>query len=205
MSEKSTAEDLVEPRQLFVLSGPSGVGKNTVADRLCRRGRAVRAVTATTRRPRPGEVDGRDYWFVSEEQFRDCMASGRLVEHTRYVGHYYGTPLESVNRAADSGLPVILTIDVDGGVQLKERWPQATLIFLEPPSEEELRRRLSGRGQDDEANVARRVARAREEMAYAGRYDFRVVNAELDDAVAQVEQIMACRCPPRGARNGHSR
>lgn len=205
MSEKSTAEDLVEPRQLFVLSGPSGVGKNTVADRLCRLGRAVRAVTATTRRPRPGEVDGRDYWFVSEEQFRDWMASGRLVEHTRYVGHYYGTPLESVNRAAETGLPVILTIDVDGGVQLKERWPQATLIFLEPPSEEELRRRLSGRGQDEEADLARRVARAREEMAYAGRYDFRVVNAELDDAVTQVEEIMARRCPPRGASNGHSR
>ena len=200
MSEERTAQGPIEPRQLFVLSGPSGVGKNTVADQLCRRGLAVRAVTATTRRPRPGEVNGRDYWFVSEEQFRDWMASGRLVEHTRYVGHYYGTPMESLDRAAQAGLPVILTIDVDGGVQLKGKWPEATLIFLEPPSQEELVRRLSGRGRDDEANVQRRVTRAHEEMAYAERYDFRVVNAELDDAVAQIEQIMARRCPPRGAR-----
>ena len=200
MSEERTAQGPIEPRQLFVLSGPSGVGKNTVADQLCRRGWAVRAVTATTRRPRPGEVNGRDYWFVSEEQFRDWMASGRLVEHTRYVGHYYGTPTDSLDRAAQAGLPVILTIDVDGGVQLKARWPEATLIFLEPPSQEELVRRLSGRGRDDEANVERRVTRAQEEMTYAERYDFRVVNAELDDAVAQIEQIMARRCPPRGAR-----
>ena len=200
MSKNATGEDLIEPRQLFVLSGPSGVGKNTVADRLCLRGLAVRAVTATTRRPRPGEVDGRDYRFVSEQTFAEWLESGRLLEHTRYVGHYYGTPVESVNRAAAQGLPVILTIDVDGGVQLKARWPQATLVFVQPPDEDELRRRLSARGRDGDENVERRLARAREEMAYAPRYDYRIVNADLDEAVAEIEQIMARRYPKRGAR-----
>jgi len=199
MSKESTAEGLIEPRQLFVLSGPSGVGKNTVADRLCRRGRAVRAVTATTRRPKPGEVNGRDYWFVTEEQFADWVGQGRLLEHTRYVGNCYGTPIESVNRAAECGLPVLLTIDVDGGIQIKEKWPEVTLIFLEPPSEEVLRERLRRRGRDDEETIARRIRRAREEMAYAERYDYRIVNGDLEQAVAETEQLMARRYPVRDA------
>ncbi len=193
-----TSEELIDPRQLFVISGPSGVGKNTIARDLCARGLATRAVTATTRPPRPGEQDGTDYHFVSVEQFQKWIRSDALLEHTQYVGNYYGTPVDSVKRAAASGLPVLLTIDVDGGLQIKRRWPQATLIFLEPPSEDELRRRLRGRGRDDEEEIDRRIERAREEMDYADKYDFRVVNNDLETAVVEIARIMAKRYETHG-------
>ncbi len=194
MSEqRRPTQRLERPRQLFVLSGPSGVGKNTLAEELGRRGLAVRAVTATTRPPRAGEEDGRDYRFVSEETFRRWIEEGRLLEHTRYVGHYYGTPVASVNRAAEPGLPVILTIDVDGGLQIKQRWPEVTLIFVEPPSEQELRRRLEERGRDDAASIERRLERAREECALAHRYDCRIVNDRLESAAEQIGAILSSR------------
>jgi guanylate kinase len=191
MGEQNVADRLVNPAQVFVLSGPSGVGKNTIAAELCARGRAVRAVTATTRLPKEGETDGRDYHFVSADEFLRWIDEGRLIEHTSYVGHYYGTPLASVNTAAATGLPVLLTIDVDGGLQVKERWPQVTLVFISPPSEEELRRRLQRRGRDDAATIEKRLRRAREEAAYVDRYDSRVVNDSLDEAVEDVACIIA--------------
>jgi guanylate kinase len=190
MSTSGSDERLVDPTRLFVLSGPSGVGKNTVAEKLCEQGRAVRAVTATTRPPKPGEVDGSDYHFVSEVCFRRWIGEGRLVEFTRYVGHYYGTPAASVNQAAASGLPVLLTIDVDGGLEIKRKWPEATLVFLEPPCEAELRRRLRGRARDAAEDIEDRIGRAREEMAYAERYDCRVVNGQLETAVGEVAAII---------------
>jgi len=187
---------LVEPRQVFVISGPSGVGKNTLARELERLGRAVRVVTATTRPPRGDETDGRDYHFVGEEEFLRWVKEGRLIEHARYVGHYYGTPVASVNRATRSGLPVMLTIDVEGGMQIKARWPQVTLVFVLPPSPDELGRRLAGRGENDAADVERRLKRALEECDYAERYDFRVVNDDVGRAATEIAQIMAIRWRP---------
>jgi guanylate kinase len=192
-NETDAAGRLARPGWVFVLSGPSGVGKNTIADRLRARGLAVRAVTATTRPPKPGEKDGRDYLFVSEEEFRRWLREGRLAEHTQYVGHYYGTPLASVDRAGESGLPTVLTIDVDGGLQLKRKFPEVTLIFVGPPSEQELRRRLEGRGRDDADTIERRIRRAREECALAGQYDYRIVNDALGQAVEKVADIIARR------------
>jgi len=196
-TDENASIRLLNPREVFILSGPSGVGKNTLASRLCREGRAVRAVTATTRPPKPGEADGRDYRFVSERRFQQWLKEGRLVEHTRYLGHFYGTPLASVNEAAGRGLPVILTIDVDGGLQVKEKWPEVSLIFIEPPSEEELRRRLKGRGRDDAESIEQRVERAHQEYGYADRYDFRVANDRLEDAVEQVAAIVSSRRKPK--------
>jgi guanylate kinase len=198
MTDQPGADDLARPQQVFVISGPSGVGKNTVARRLCRQGLAVRAVTATTREPRPGEQDGVDYHFVSAEEFERWIEQDRLIEHTSYVGHYYGTPVRSVNRAAESGLPVLLTIDVDGGLQIKGRWPGVTLIFLKPPSEEELKRRLAERGRDDPVSVQQRLRRARQEMEYAERYDRVVVNDDLEEACKEIAAILARNYPAHG-------
>jgi guanylate kinase len=193
---ESTTDRPVDPRQVFVLSGPSGVGKNAIADSLCRRRTAVRAVTATTRAAKPGEVDGRDYRFLCEAEFGRWISEGRIIEHTRYLGHCYGTPLASVNQAAESGLPVILTIDVDGALQIKRKWPDVTLIFIEPPSERELRRRLRERGRDDTGSIGQRLQRAQEEHGYAERYDFRVVNDDLERAVDEIAEIMSRRYRP---------
>ncbi len=190
MSGHSEQAALSDPERVFVLSGPSGVGKNAVAEALCERGVAVRAVTATSRPPRPGERDGVDYHFVSDEEFEERLRQGRLLEHTRYCGHYYGTPASSVNEAARGGRAVVLVIEVDGALQLKRRWPGLRLIFLAPPDEQALLDRLERRGDVDDAGVASRLARAREEMALSGRYDWTVVNERLDDAVQEVAAII---------------
>ncbi len=191
MGERKTGDGLLNARRVFILSGPSGVGKNTIAGKLCERGVAVRAVTATTRAPEPGEVDGRDYYFISRDEFRRWIDEGRLVEHTQYLSEYYGTPLFSLNEAAESGLPVILTIDVDGGLQMKRKWPEVTLVFVKPPSWEELQERLRQRRRDTTRSVIRRLERAEEEYAYADDYDYCVVNDELDEAVEEVTRIIS--------------
>jgi len=195
MGEETTTDGIVHPERVFVLSGPSGVGKNAIVRRLCESGCAVRAITATSRSPRPGEEDGVDYYFVSEQQFEQWLREGRLLEHTRYCGNYYGTPASSVDRAARDGRPVLLVIDVDGALQLKRKWPDARLIFIRPPSEQELEQRLRERADEDDENMAQRLAQARHEMALADRYDRVVVNDRLEDAVEQVAHIVRSASP----------
>jgi guanylate kinase len=187
---EATTGRLEHPEGVFVVSGPSGVGKNTLVQAVCAAGRATRAVTATTRTARLGEVDGRDYYFVSEKEFEGWLREGRLLEHTRYCGHYYGTPAFSVNRAARSGRPVLLVIDVDGALQLRSRWPGVRMIFVAPPSLEALGDRLAGRGDTGEQNIRRRLDRAREEMAMAPRYDWTVVNDCVERAADEIGRIL---------------
>jgi guanylate kinase len=144
----------------------------------------------TTRRPRPGERDGIDYHFVSDEEFDRLVAAGELLEWAHVVGHRSGTPARPVEEALAAGRDVVLEIDVQGARQVRERAPQAVLIFLAPPSMEELERRLRSRGTEDEARLALRLATAKQEMAQLPLFDHVVVNDRLDEATAQVEAII---------------
>jgi len=144
----------------------------------------------TTRRPRPGERDGIDYHFVSDEEFDLLVAGGELLEWAHVVGHRSGTPARPVEEALAAGRDVVLEIDVQGARQVRERAPEAVLIFLAPPSMEELERRLRSRGTEDEVRLALRLATARQEMAQRPLFDHVVVNDRLDEATAQVEAII---------------
>ncbi|HYU93272.1 MAG TPA: guanylate kinase [Actinomycetota bacterium] len=148
------------------------------------------SVSVTTRPPRPGERDGIDYRFVSDEEFDRMVAGGELLEWAHVVGHRSGTPAGPVEEALATGRDVVLEIDVQGARQVRERAPDAVLIFLAPPSLEELERRLRSRGTEDEARLALRLATARAEMAQQPRFDHVVVNDRLDQATAQVEAII---------------
>lgn len=194
------------PPLLVVLSGPSGAGKDALLTRLREGGRPYHfVVTATTRPPRPGERDGVDYLFLSEEAFRDLLERGGFLEHARVYGHWYGVPREPVARALEEGRDVVLKVDVQGARTLKALAPEAVFIFLAPPTLEELERRLRRRKTEDPAALALRLATAREEMAHLPMFDYLVLNPDggLDRAAAQVEAIITaekCRVPPRRVR-----
>jgi guanylate kinase len=172
---------------LVVVAGPSGVGKGTVHARVrAALPDAWLSVSVTTRAPRPGERDGEDYRFVDVSTFEQLVADGELLEWARYAGNLYGTPLGPVRDAVASGHVVVLDIEVQGAVQVKDRVPDALLVFLEPPSLEELERRLRGRGTEDDDAVERRLVAAREELAQVDEFDVVVVNDDLERCVAEV-------------------
>jgi guanylate kinase len=174
----------------LVLAAPSGAGKTTIARTLVERfPDFVFSVSATTRRPREGERDGVDYHFVSRERFEAMAANGELVEWAEVHGNLYGTPRRNLDDAAARGEHVVLDIDVQGAEQLRERVPEAVLVFVFPPSAEVLWSRLTARGTEDLDEVRRRLRRAREELARASAFDHVVVNDRLERAVAAVRDI----------------
>jgi guanylate kinase len=177
---------------LFVVSGPSGVGKGTVVGRLLQiRPDLLLSVSCTTRVPRPGEVDGRDYRFISDGEFRTLIDEGAFLEWAEIYGdHRSGTLLAPVERALADGKDVILEIDVQGAGKVKARMPEATLIFLAPPSEQELVRRLRRRRTETDEQLSRRLAAARGEMEQAGWFDHVVVNDAVDRAATEVAAII---------------
>lgn len=174
---------------LLVLSSPSGGGKSTVARKLLQgRDDIAFSVSATTRPMRPGETDGKDYYFLSDEEFDRRVAAGGFLEWASYGGRRYGTLVEEVERIFGDGSNAVLDIEMEGARQVREKFPDAVTVFLLPPSGAELAARLRGRDTEDEEQVARRLSRAQEELRAAGEYDYVVVN---DDLVVAVEQVAA--------------
>ena len=148
------------------------------------------SVSATTRQPRPGEENGKDYYFMSREEFQELVAGGRMLEHAEYVGNCYGTPREPVEEWLAQGLDVVLEIDVQGGAQIKRLAPDCVSVFITPPSMEVLEKRLRDRGTEDDETVCKRLAAAREELPHAEDYDYIVVNDRLEDAVEDMLAIL---------------
>lgn len=181
---------------LFVISGPSGVGKGTVKDAVLKRLNDVKvSISATTRSPREGEIEGQDYFFLRPETFQTMYEQGEFLECAKVYDNMYGTPKEFVKRNLAGGFDVVLEIDIQGAMQIKEKMPQGVFIFIEPPSIEELAMRLGKRGKDSEESVKKRMASCREEMEHSRYYDYLVINDNLQDAVDKVYAIIVAeRC-----------
>lgn len=178
-------------RRLTVLSGPSGVGKGSVVAAVRRRHPGVWvSISVTTRAPRPGEVDGEHYHFVGEQRFSELVASGELLEYATYGGHRYGTPRAPVLEHIASGRPALLEIDLQGARQVKASMPEAQLVFLAPPSWEELVRRLNGRATESDDNVAERLAVARGELAAFDEFDHQLINDDVESAADELVNYM---------------
>ena len=177
--------------QLIVLSGPSGVGKSTViAELLGQRQDIHFSVSFTTRKPRVGEANGVNYNFVERDEFERMIDDGELLEHAEYVNNYYGTSLKVIQEKLDAGVDVLLDIEVQGAAKVRSKCPDAVLIFIIPPSFEELSRRLRGRNTDSEEVIAGRLQKAREEYKQIPKYDYLVVNDKVSAAAEEIISIL---------------
>lgn len=177
---------------LIVLSGPSGVGKSTVRKALfSKKGHnLVYSVSMTTRKPREGEVDGVDYYFVSKEEFKRRIKEDKFLEYAEFVGNYYGTPKDKVEQQLDEGHEVVLEIEVEGALQVRTKMPEAVFIFLVPPGKQALFDRLTVRGTEDEVKINERVEKAKREFLLAHKYDYIVVNDDVDNAADRIMAII---------------
>ena len=176
---------------LAVVSGFSGAGKGTLMKALLEKHHNYAlSISATTREPREGETDGREYFFVTKEAFEEMIQKGQLIEHAQYVNNYYGTPRQYVFQQMADGRDVILEIEIQGALKIKERFPEALLIFVMPPSADELKRRLVGRGTESMEVIDRRMRRAAEEAAGITSYDYILINDTLDACVEEMHQLI---------------
>lgn len=177
--------------RLFVISGPSGVGKGTLVSKLKEERPDVWvSVSATTRKPREGEVNGKDYFFLDRDDFEKKIEEDGFVEWAEYSGNLYGTPISAISEKLASGINVILEIEVQGALQVRDKFPDATLIFVEPPSLEELRRRIVGRGTESDEAIEMRMRTAELELERKMEYDIALVNDDVDIALSKLQDII---------------
>lgn len=175
---------------LFVVSGPSGAGKGTICKRLKDKLNIDLSVSMTTREPRPGEAEGVSYHYVTKDKFTKILDEGGFMEYALVFGNYYGTPKESVMQSLKKGRDVVLEIDIQGAMQIRKTSPDAVFIFILPPSMSELRKRITGRGSETEDAINMRLGKALKEVSYIDKYDYCVVNGELNEAVERVAAII---------------
>jgi len=176
---------------LFVLSGPSGVGKGTVLEALMENFKEVEySVSATTRERRPGEIDGEDYFFISEERFKELKKNDKFIESAKVHNNYYGTPKKYVDRTLAEGKDIILEIDIQGAKQVKEKYPNAVFVFLKPPSIEELKNRLQKRNTENDKTKKVRLKNAKTEIQEISEYDYTILNDEVENAVSELKRVI---------------
>ena len=178
-------------KKLIIITGPSGVGKGTVVKELLDRNKDIwLSISATTRNPRIGEKDGENYYFISDERFKDMIDKKEFLEWAQFAGNYYGTPLSTVNEKIEKGFIVLLEIEVEGAKQIKEKFPEALSIFLLPPSKEELEKRIRNRGTEKEEAINTRLSRAKYEIASSNKFDFVLTNHYVDETVKRIYKII---------------
>lgn len=178
-------------KKLFVISGCSGVGKGTVINRFMERNKDfILSVSCTTRKPREGEIHGVHYFFLTKEEFEQNISDDKFLEYAQFAENYYGTKKKYVKQKMEEGFNVLLEIDTQGALQVKEKMPEAVLIFIAPPSVEELEARLRGRHTEDEATIQKRLSQVKIELERSKKYDYTVINDDIDRAVGEIENIV---------------
>ncbi|MBQ8168724.1 guanylate kinase [bacterium] len=181
-------------KKLYVISGSSGVGKGTVLKGFLEKNpQFTLSISCTTRKPRPGEVDGVNYFFLTREEFTDCIEQDKFLEWAEFAGNFYGTKKKYINQCLEEGKNIILEIDTKGALQVKKRMPEAVLIFICPPSFEDLEKRLRGRHTEDEATIQKRLSEAKIELERAEAFDYKIVNDELSNAISELEKVTGCK------------
>ena len=178
-------------KKLFVLSGSSGVGKGTVLKGFLEKNpNFMLSISCTTRNPRPGEIDGVNYFFISKDEFGNCIKENKFLEWAEFAGNFYGTKKKYIKQCLDEGKDIILEIDTQGALQVKKQMPEAVLIFICPPSYEALEKRLRGRHTEDEATIQKRLEQVKTELERAEKFDYRIVNDNLDDAINELSRVI---------------
>lgn len=188
----ATTQECPPLGRLIVLTGPSGVGKGTLMRSLLQcHPELYYSVSVTTRSPRPGEIDGKNYYFINRNKFEQLVAQGEFLEWAEFAGNYYGTPREAVLNQIRAGKTVVLEIELDGARQIRTSFPSALSIFILPPSFEELEQRIRGRGQDSSEAIARRLQSAQKEIQAADEFDIQIVNDDLETALQQIAAALS--------------